>query len=207
MSSSVTSDPAPPLRSKIVRLIARWITVAILSLWLGSFVIIRMTGYRIGFDLDDTLSCSSPSFDTARAAGLKHGTPEYWQRVNNTFEMDPDKKAVIAAAMLFKVTGFYVDIIIARNGTGGEALMEEWDWLSDRFYFEREKSRILAADKYLLYFGDSDSDIEHAQEAGITGIRVLRGDCSSRKSYKYNPGSFGEPVMPFSEGPGASDDR
>jgi acid phosphatase class B len=50
----------------------------------------------------------------------------------------------------------------------------------------------------VLFFGDSDSDIQEAKQAHVFPIRVKRSKHSIFKE-DYNPGAFHELVIPLSE--------
>ncbi|MEX1165921.1 MAG: hypothetical protein WEK74_03475 [Hydrogenophaga sp.] len=53
----------------------------------------------------------------------------------------------------------------------------------------------IRARKLTLYYGDSDTDIQYAKEAGIRGVRVLRA--TNAIAYDRAPcfGRFGEEVI------------
>lgn len=176
----------------------RWFVVGLLCLWLLTFATVRIAGFRLGFDLDDTLSFSSPVFVRAHAEKIPRRSPEYWRFVNNHFELERMKLPVVMVAVLGKILGFRVDIITARSGQGGERLIEHWRWLADEFHFERDKSQILSGKPYLIFFGDSDSDIREAREAGVPAVRVRRSKESSARS-AHHPGKYGEWVLPLSD--------
>ena len=60
------------------------------------------------------------------------------------------------------------------------------------------KHKYLRSGNYVLYFGDSDSDIIQGRKAGILTLRVKR---NSKSLYKddYHPGSLREFVLPLTE--------
>jgi acid phosphatase (class B) len=56
------------------------------------------------------------------------------------------------------------------------------------------KAKFIKANNVKIYYGDSDSDITEAWDAGVRAIRFLRSPLSTNKG-KYNPGKFGEAVL------------
>jgi hypothetical protein len=94
--------------------------------------------------------------------------------------------------------GFDVVVITARQGYGGEELQRHWKWLAKEFYFERNKSSVLEKGRFIAFFGDSDSDITEALEAGVRPIRVKRSKKSDYQG-KYHPGQYKELIFPFSD--------
>jgi acid phosphatase (class B) len=59
----------------------------------------------------------------------------------------------------------------------------------------KSKTEAMRARNLTMYYGDSDSDIEYAQAAGIRGVRVLRA--TNAIDYDRRPcfGKFGEEVI------------
>lgn len=60
------------------------------------------------------------------------------------------------------------------------------------------KTRALADHKIAVYYGDADSDILEARQAGAEGIRVMRAT-NSLRSDKNHIGMYGEPVLAGSD--------
>lgn len=176
-------------------------------LWLAAFSFNAATNCKVGFDFDDTLAFSTPSFE---AAGEKYSTraisqshPDYekfWTEVNSTPERDIRKPKTFAIAYAADALGCDIVVVTARSGIGREPFIDYWDETFDEIYFTSDKSRIFRHGGYRVFFGDSDSDIEEAQKVGVPGVRIERNPNSSYKA-KYNPGSLGEIVIPGTEGP------
>jgi len=159
---------------------------------------------EVGFDVDDTLLFSTPAFNEAFQSDARPFSPQFWKIVNS---LDREKSIVKkkAAEILKKhqSEGSEIFVITSRNSEGGEELK---DFLNDVFgvaeenvYFETggKAARIkqLGID---IFYGDSDSDIKDALEAGAAAYRILRSTASSYKS-NYNPGMYGERIIENSE--------
>jgi acid phosphatase (class B) len=63
---------------------------------------------------------------------------------------------------------------------------------------ENLKIKAIKENKIQIFYGDADSDIEAAFEAGIRAIRIMRAVNSTNKPLPHN-GSFGEEVLVNSE--------
>ena len=80
-------------------------------------------------------------------------------------------------------------------------LKKEWRRLVSKFIFAMgpdAKRQILSQDDYVLFFGDTDSDILQGRRAHVYPVRIRR---SSKSIFKedYHPGTLHEIVIPFSE--------
>lgn len=159
---------------------------------------VNIRDLKVGFDYDDTLVFSTPSFRVANKSGERPYSEEYWRVVNSSFHLDKKKLVPMTIALVYKALGYDAVIITSRQGYGGEELKKNWKWLAREFYFERNKSSILEKGRFVAYFGDSDSDITEAREAGVRPIRVKRSPKSDNKR-KYHPGQYQEFVLPFSD--------
>ena len=161
------------------------------------------SGVNVGFDVDDTLLFSSPAFNIAKKSGYSEYSEEWWTIVNKSDEGNSIVKKVAEKILNeHKAKGDQIFAITARDGTGGDVLR---DFLNKTFgikkentYFSNRKAELIKKFNISIYYGDSDSDITAAQEAGVKGIRILRSPKSSYKG-KYNPGKFGEEIIPNSE--------
>ncbi len=60
------------------------------------------------------------------------------------------------------------------------------------------KFKPIKENKIKIFYGDTDSDIEAAFEAGIRAIKIMRAVNSTNKPLPHN-GSFGEEVLVNSE--------
>ncbi|MBI4062672.1 MAG: hypothetical protein HY401_00035 [Elusimicrobia bacterium] len=172
----------------------------IFAIFAAAHLLVASVNLKVGFDYDDTLSFSTPAFDKAFAAetdGVKPFGQEFWQIVNKNYGLEEPKWGVIFWALLFKVAGFDVVIITARLPVDTEDLIAKWSWLHDGFYFTKEKARLMKNSHYAAFVGDSDSDMEESDKAGVIAIRARRSPKSSYKE-NYSPGKYGEWILPFS---------
>lgn len=171
----------------------------------------------VGFDIDDTVLFSSPGFWRGKKtfspdseAYLKN--PAFWQQMNNGWdEFSIPKEAARALIAVHLKRGDQIWFITGRSQTKTESVSKT---LQDAFLipaadmnpvvFTGEQSRQNSKAAWLeqkqikIYYGDSDSDITAARDAGARGIRVLR---ASNSTYKPLPqaGAFGEEVIVNSE--------
>jgi len=67
------------------------------------------------------------------------------------------------------------------------------------FFSTDDKTEVLKSIKLNLFYGDFDLDITSAQNAGVTPHRILLGEAEYKKPEKYNPGKFGETIIPGTE--------
>lgn len=175
--------------------------MAWLSVWGLVFSLVTIGRLKVAFDYDDTLVFSTPAFNKAFKSGTQPFSPQFWAIVNQSYDIEEPKALTNALAWFFRIFGFRVTVIAARPQDGGEALKKEWRRLASQFLFAADPMRkraILGQGNYVLYFGDSDSDITEGRQAKVLTFRVRRG---SKSSYKedYHPGTLGEMVLPFSE--------
>ena len=177
-------------------------TIVLMSVWGLIFSLVTITKLGVAFDYDDTLVNSSPAFARAFEKTTQPFTPQFWSIVNNSYELEKPKFVALSLAWAFRIFGFKVAIITARPNVEGEALQKEWRRLAPRaFYFagDKENKHVeLQRGNYVLYFGDSDSDIAQARKAKVYGVRVKRSPKSTYKE-EYHPGTLGELVIPLSE--------
>ncbi|MCU6663555.1 MAG: acid phosphatase AphA [Silvania sp.] len=171
----------------------------------------------VGFDIDDTVLFSSPGFWRGKKtfspdseAYLKN--PAFWQQMNNGWdEFSIPKESARALIAVHLKRGDQIWFITGRSQTKTESVTKT---LQDAFMipaanmnpvvFTGEQSRqnskvaTLEQKQIKIYYGDADSDITAARDAGARGIRVLR---ASNSTYKPLPqaGAFGEEVVVNSE--------
>ncbi len=158
----------------------------------------------VGFDLDDTLLFSSPAFDAAAARGLVRHSDAYWRAVNAAdARLSTVKQRTLAILRRHQEAGDQVWVITARRPIGVEPVREfveaTFGIPADRVLFEPDgKAERIRAIGLAVFYGDADSDMEAAIEAGARPVRILR---SERSSYRrnYQPGRFGEEIIPDSE--------
>jgi len=158
---------------------------------------------KVGFDIDDTVLFSSPAFDKGYESAQAY-TDEFWTIVNTSDEeVSLLKEKTAKIIRLHKAKGHEVFLITARNPAGGETLKKFMSKTlgipeGNIFFAPGGKTELLKKLGIDAFYGDSDSDIKYAQEAGAMPIRIQRSPKSGYKS-KYNPGSLGEFIVPDSE--------
>jgi len=159
---------------------------------------------EVGFDIDDTVLFSSPAFERGFASGNPYGSDEFWAVVNSSDkEVSKIKQKTRKLIEEHLKRGHKVYFITARRDVNGENLKK---FLSSEFGIPEEniffaphgKTQLMKQLSIDAFYGDSDSDMRYAIEAGAMPIRILR---SPKSSYKrsYNPGSLDEFIIPDSE--------
>lgn len=155
----------------------------------------------VGFDFDATLAFSTPTFLAEKA---EEPSPRLdWQLINGRLLQHEKKKRVAVLVTVFKFLGLTPIVITARPDIKGEVfrshVSKTYKVKPEDIYMTKEKAHVLQERKTVLFFGDSDADILEAQKAGVRAVRVKR---SADDLYKdnYNPGKYGEFVLPFSDG-------
>ena len=177
--------------------------MAAMSVWGLIFSLVTITHLGVAFDYDDTLVNSTASFQKAFANSQQPYSESFWNVVNQSYDLEKPKLIPYSLAWVFRVFGFRVAILTTRPSIGAEPLKKEWRHLVSRGYFifasdKTAKHSFLQSGNYVLFFGDSDTDIEEARLAHVLPIRIRRGLHSIFKE-DYNPGSLHELVIPFSE--------
>lgn len=177
--------------------------MAAASVWGLIFSVVTITHLGVAFDYDDTLVNSKPAFDKAFAATQQPYSDAFWAVVNQSYDLEKPKLIPYSLAWLFRILGFKVAIVTTRPAVSAEALKKEWRHLIARGHFifasdKTAKHSFLESGNYVLFFGDSDSDIQEARQAHVFPIRVRRSLQSVFRE-DYNPGSMHELVIPFSE--------
>jgi len=158
---------------------------------------------NVGFDCDDTLIFSTPAFEQADKSGAEGYSDVWWSVVNSNDEGNSIVKKVAKAVLekhQKKGDGIYV--ITARGETGGGILRnylnKTFGIKKENVFFTNRKADKIRELDIKVYYGDSDSDIEAAKDAGAKGVRILRSPRSSYQS-KNNPGIYKEQIIPNSE--------
>jgi acid phosphatase (class B) len=177
--------------------------LALLSVWGLVFSLVTVTHLGVAFDYDDTLVNSAAAYGKAYASGNVAYSPQFWAVVNNAYDLEKPKLLTYPLAWLFRVFGFRVAVITGRPAIDNDALKKEWRHLVPRgsFFFGAEgatKHQHLQSGNYVIFFGDSDTDVEEARKAHVLAVRVRRHPKSISKD-DYHPGTFGEVVLPLSE--------
>src|SRR3989339_1451742 len=173
----------------------------VLGTWGFIFAVVTIAGFRVGYDYDDTLVFSAPAFEKAGDSGAIINSPDYWRTLNQSYDIEKTKILPYLSAWFLKIMGFRISVISERGSIGAEALVKLWKPLVSDFYFvpgQNQKYVILAADRYVLYFGDSDSDILQARQSEVVPLRIKRSKKSGNKA-DYSPGKLREIVIPLSD--------
>jgi acid phosphatase (class B) len=189
----------------------RWVTIQEVAAGLPKAPI------DVGFDIDDTLIFPSPSFQAVLHSTDGPGgsnpygadmravvsNPRSWHDLHHQHDRYVlPKQAGRALLDLHKNRGDRIHLITARVGVEGaqlEARMRQMFELElagpTVFTGLKSKTEVIRARNLAVYYGDSDSDIEYAQAAGVRGVRVLRA--SNAIDYDKRPcfGKFGEDVI------------
>lgn len=174
-----------------------------MMVWGLIFSLVTVTKLAVAFDYDDTLVFSAPAFAKAFSAVSQPFSPQFWGIVNSSYDLERPKVSGCGLAWLFKLCGFRVTIVTSRPPIANEALKKEWRHLASakNFIFAGEKNAkhtYLENGNYVLFFGDSDSDMSEAKLAHVLPIRIRRSPKSAAKE-DYHPGTLGELVIPLSE--------
>ena len=164
----------------------------------------------VGFDIDDTLLFSTPSFTRGFATG---GTPAptdtvFWTAVNScdpgcpaetitladgstkdlaASDPSPVKQRVAELVAYHQGLGAQVYAITARPDIAGDTLRGYIEAqlgipAANVFFQPTGKTDRMAQLGLQVFYGDSDSDITDSQKGNIRGIRVLRSPKSSYRS-------------------------
>jgi len=158
----------------------------------------------VGFDVDDTLLFSTPAFKKGFNSKERPFSPGFWEIVNSSDEGNSVvKKKAVRILEDHRSKGADIYVITARHPHGGAVLRrflkKKFDIKEDHIFFETEgkalRLKSIGAD---IFYGDSDSDITAAMEAGAVPYRIMRAPESSYKK-KYNPGKYNESIIRDSE--------
>lgn len=187
---------------------AAWSTtkklLALMSCWGLIFSLATIARLAVAFEYDDGLVFSTPAYAKAFASVQQPFTPEFWSLVNRGYDIEQPKLVAQGLAWSLRLFGFRVAIIVNRPSTDAEALRKEWRRLTSKnlFYFSGDrgdKKAFLEKSNFVLFLGDSDSDIMAARRAGVYAARIKRSPKSYRKVEDYHPGTLGELVLPLSQ--------
>lgn len=188
----------------------RWITIKDIARSLEN-----QPPMNVGFDIDDTVLFSSPGYYYGRqkySPGNKGFTimEEFWNEMNNGLDQfSIPKECARKLIELHKKRGDSIYFITARTKTKTESVT---DILAKTFDLENPhkviftgfelgenlKIKPLKENKIQIFYGDADSDVEAALEAGVRAIRIMRAVNSTNKPLPHN-GSLGEEVLVNSE--------
>lgn len=167
----------------------------------------------VGFDVDDTILFSSPGFfyafnnaDGPKGAN-KYGekplaSDQFWKDMScfhDKYSMP--KESARRLLEMHQKRNDKIYFITARPPVKGEILTETLNRLFKLdnkhpviFSGKTSKAEFIKANSIKVFYGDSDSDITEAMDAGIRAIRVERSNISTNKG-KYHPGKYGEWVL------------
>ena len=193
--------------------------------WGVLFSVITLISFKVGFEYDDGLVFSTPAFKAASAApvvtksGKADSDPallpdafqgrwqnggadaDYWNAINRAYKLEHIKPIPWLTAWFFKIFGFKVEIFCTRDAAGSESLQNSWRVLADYFHFiadENKKYELLEQSRFIFYFTPSDEGVIQAKKADVTPIRIYKNK-KSLNTCLYNPGKFGERMLPLSE--------
>ncbi len=171
----------------------------------------------VGFDVDDTVLFSSPAFyyvafNLDGSDGFnKYGSKPFeqaqaWEDINNEFDKFSLPKKIASRLINMHLSrGDEIYFITARQPSANEqlsALLQRIFKIAEMnpviFMGHKSKAEPIRKLNIQLYYGDSDSDIKEAQDAGARAIRVLRA-ANSTDPRKLNLGGFGESVLTDSD--------
>ncbi|GAA0512888.1 acid phosphatase AphA [Tatumella terrea] len=167
----------------------------------------------VGFDIDDTLLYSTPGFYRGQqmfspGSDAYLNNPQFWQKMNNGWDdfSIPKQVARQLIAMHLK-RGDHIYFITARTPTKTETVSRTIrqdfgipDNAMNKVIFsgfragQNTKVSWIKQKNIRIFYGDADSDITAARDAGARGIRVLR---AANSSYQPLPdaGDLGEEVI------------
>ncbi|OGR82465.1 MAG: hypothetical protein A3J74_07905 [Elusimicrobia bacterium RIFCSPHIGHO2_02_FULL_57_9] len=174
-----------------------------LCVWGLVFSVTTISRLAVAFDYDDTLVLSAAAYQKAFAHGSQPYSPGFWSVVNQSYDLEKPKLVAYGLAWIFRVCGFRVSIMTTRPEIDAGGLRKEWRHLIARggFIFvadQAAKHAQLQNGNYVLYFGDSDSDIAQARKAKVFPVRIKRSRRSMHKN-DYHPKAMGEWVLPLSQ--------
>ncbi|NLM16899.1 MAG: acid phosphatase AphA [Candidatus Riflebacteria bacterium] len=171
----------------------------------------------IGLDVDDTVLMSSPGFyyavnntDGPNKTNIYGERPlnneQFWIDMSSKYDkFSMPKHAARKILEMHNKRGDKIYFITARPAIKGEILTEI---LHRTFNLKNQppvifsgktpKSEFITKHGISIFYGDADSDVQAAFEAGIRAIRVMRSPISTNYG-KYQPGHFGEFVLENSE--------
>lgn len=180
----------------------RWVDMAALQASLAG-----TPPMAVGFDIDDTVLFSSPCF----YFGKQKYSPDtndylrnddFWQELNagcDRYSMPKDVARQLIS--LHQARGDSLYFITARPETRDEQvteLVQKAFAITDMhpviFTGSSDKTAAIRKTHLAIYYGDSDSDVRSALNAGARPIRVMRAPNSTNRPMPAN-GALGEEVL------------
>jgi acid phosphatase (class B) len=175
----------------------------------------------VGFDIDDTLLFSSPGFyyvlyNTDGPGGTNRygkdrraivANPQTWTDLHENYDRFALPKQIARDVIhLHKRRGDRIYAITARAGVKGDLLdarvRKTFDVaLAEPVIFTafKPKTEVIRSRGIVVYYGDSDSDIQDAKEAGARGVRFMRAMNAIEYDKLPSNGKFGEDVLEGSD--------
>ena len=164
----------------------------------------------VGFDVDDTVLFSSPCFHYGQMT-YSPGSDDYlgmdafWTDIhsNGCDQYSIPKEVGRQLIEMHEARGDEIFFITGRTrGSGEEKLTEAIrtafgiEAMNDVVFTASSENKVqfLRDHALAIYYGDADSDMRAAREAGIRPIRVMRAPNSTYKPEPRN-GSLGEEVI------------
>ncbi|MBE8163453.1 MAG: acid phosphatase AphA [Bdellovibrionaceae bacterium] len=170
----------------------------------------------VGFDVDDTVFFSSPGFfyrennidgpknsnKYGKTVKAQRRSKQFWKDMNFSFDQfSIPKKIAYKLIGLHKKRGDKIYFITARPPSKKERLSlilaKHFKVpLKKLLYFSNRKTKapIIKKLNVKIFYGDADSDITSAKEAGVRAIRILRSPLSTYKK-KLSLGKFKEEIL------------
>lgn len=171
----------------------------------------------VGLDVDDTVLFSSPAFhyafnntDGPGGSNIYGKRPlsndQFWIDLSCRFDkFSIPKESARKIIEMHRDRGDKIYFVTARPEVKGEILTDilhrEFKLVDQPkviFSGRTSKAVFIRKNRISVFYGDSDSDISEAHDAGVRAIRFMRSSLSNNKG-KYNPGKHGEIVLENSE--------
>ncbi|EKO3386581.1 acid phosphatase AphA [Vibrio fluvialis] len=169
----------------------------------------------VGFDIDDTTLFSSPVFYRGQEMFSPGGysylsNQEFWDKANCGWDAFSRPKEIARQLIdMHQKRGDSIYFITGRTGSDCDFTTK---YLQSTFNIkdmhdvifagssreEYTKTKYIKENGIKIYYGDADSDIISARQAGAEGIRVMRASNSSYTPIPKN-GIYGERVLRDSE--------
>jgi len=174
----------------------KYALIIILSILTGCATIttVPTTPIAIGFDVDDTVLFSSPSFEVPTTVSKA----AFWDYVNSHSSLSTPIHNTVRIIKQHLALGHTVYLITKRPHTANEDLTAYINNILPTcpvLFCPKGKTIVIKTLQIKLFYGDSDSDITDALDAGAIPVRVPRPPLSNYKS-SNNPGKYNEYILP-----------
>ena len=177
------------------------LAAAIVCLWALCFSINTIMKNSIAVEYDGGIADSSKSWAAVIKEGPAKHSKEYWHKLNAMSEKDKKKPLPALACLMAKICGIKVYLLCDRTEESSETIVRTWKRLASEIHFTpdpNDRYEFLEKHKPLLYAASSDENIIQAVKAEVMPIRIKRKEKSSLPG-NYNPGKYGEKIIPFSQ--------